>query len=208
IIIQYEIQENNIDPESTSIHDLNEEDGFDEGNCPFTVHGVSGEEYAGMSANALKVTGLQHLQNNGMVLAISRDNEMQSIYNNPQLYPQIFPWLFPYGLGGLCNPRILRNISELKQKQNLLMYHDKQFQLEPQYSLLALHHEQIKQCTTAGFLTVSKQSFAKTAEHLANLDPDVLQNLATRLKNGEKVIPTTDAEKLCFAVIHDVDTIT
>ncbi|KDQ55288.1 hypothetical protein JAAARDRAFT_134432 [Jaapia argillacea MUCL 33604] len=160
-----------------------------------------------MSVNALKATGLRHLQNNGMVLAISRDNEMQSIYNNPQLYPQMFPWLFPYGLGGLRNQQIIKNISELKQKQHLLMYYDKRFQLEPQYPLLALHHEQIKQCTTASFLTASKQNFAKTAEGLANLDPDVLQTLATRLKNGEKVTPQTDAEKMCFAVIHDVDII-
>ncbi|KDQ65197.1 hypothetical protein JAAARDRAFT_110705, partial [Jaapia argillacea MUCL 33604] len=87
------------------------------------------------------------------------------------------------------------------------MYYDKQFQLEPQYPLLALHHEQIKQCTTAGFLTASKQNFAKTTECLANLDPDVLQTLATRLKNGENVTPQTDAEKMCFAVIHDVDII-
>ncbi|KDQ52054.1 hypothetical protein JAAARDRAFT_97162, partial [Jaapia argillacea MUCL 33604] len=57
--------------------------------------------------------------------------------------------------------------------------------LEPQYPLLALHHEQIKQCTTAGFLTAGKQNFAKTTECLANLDPGVLQTLATRLKNGE-----------------------
>ncbi|KDQ52753.1 hypothetical protein JAAARDRAFT_138288, partial [Jaapia argillacea MUCL 33604] len=189
--IQYKTLENNVDSESTSIHDLEEEEGFDQGDCPFAVHGVSGEEYAGMSVNALKTTGLQHLQNNGSVLAIARDNEMQSIYNNPQLYPQMFPWLFPYGLGGLRNPCILKNLSELKQKQHLLMYHDKRFQLELQYPLLALHHEQIKQCTNAGFLTASKHTFAKTAEHLANLDPDVLQNLATRLKNGEKVIPQT-----------------
>ncbi|KDQ50110.1 hypothetical protein JAAARDRAFT_142480, partial [Jaapia argillacea MUCL 33604] len=101
--IQYKPQDNNIDPESTSTHDLHEEEGFDEGNCPFAVHGISGEEYVGMSVNALKATGLQHLQNNGMVLAISQDNEMQSIYHNPQLYPQMFPWLFPYGLCGLHN---------------------------------------------------------------------------------------------------------
>ncbi|KDQ50897.1 hypothetical protein JAAARDRAFT_141166, partial [Jaapia argillacea MUCL 33604] len=123
--IQCKTLENNVDSKSTSIHDLEEEEGFDEGDCPFAVHGMSGEEYAGMSVNALKTTGLRHLQDNGSVLAIARDNEMQSIYNNPQLYPQMFPWLFSYGLGGLCNPCILKNLSELKQKQHLLMYYDK-----------------------------------------------------------------------------------
>ncbi|KDQ53988.1 hypothetical protein JAAARDRAFT_109616, partial [Jaapia argillacea MUCL 33604] len=88
--IQYKTLENNVDSESTSTHDLEEEEGFDQGDCSFAVHSVSGEEYAGMSVNALKATGLQHLQNNGSVLAIARDNEMQSIYNNPQLYPQMF----------------------------------------------------------------------------------------------------------------------
>jgi len=34
----------NKDPESTSIHDMEEEDGTTEGPCPFIVHGITGEE--------------------------------------------------------------------------------------------------------------------------------------------------------------------
>ncbi|KDQ57390.1 hypothetical protein JAAARDRAFT_130514 [Jaapia argillacea MUCL 33604] len=153
--VQHHDAQSNIEPESSSTHDQDDEEGVDDSACPFAVHGVSGEDYAGMSTAALKATGLKHLQDNGKVLAISQDDELQSIYNNPQLYPQMFPWLFPYGLGGLRNPRMDKNVSELGQKQHLLMFHDKQFQLEPYYPLLAFHHEQIKQSTTGGFLTAN-----------------------------------------------------
>ena len=44
----------------------------------------------------------------------------------------MFPWLFPYGLGGLNNmcSHGRRPVSEERRKQQLLMYHDKRFQVD------------------------------------------------------------------------------
>jgi hypothetical protein len=37
------------------------------------------------------------------------------------------------------------------------------------------------------------------------LDQEVLQDLATRLRKGEHVVPTTLEEKKCYQVIRDLD---
>jgi len=95
--------------------------------CSFVVHGLTGEEYSTKSIKAIKAIALKHLKENKNVLAIGHAKDPQSIYNNPQLFPQMMPWLFPYGLGGIANPLIQGNISELKHKRHLLMYYDKRF---------------------------------------------------------------------------------
>jgi len=44
------------------------------------------------------------------------------------------------------------------RKKSLLMYHDKRFQLEPMFPLVAINHEQIKGSTTGGYLLRPKKS--------------------------------------------------
>jgi hypothetical protein len=113
-------------PEATSVFDLATDEGVQNGNCPFVVHGITGEQLTTKTVAAQKGIALQHWNNNGPGLSVSHASETQSIYNNPDLYPQIFPWLFPYGLGGIgATP-----LSDKAHKHYLLMYHDKRFQLD------------------------------------------------------------------------------
>ena len=107
-------------PEGTSVHDMDDEDGTEEGDCAFTVHGLTGEQLEVMTANAIKAKALQHLNSHGKFLAIGHNEHPESIWNNPQLYPQMFPWLFPYGVGGVGS---VDGISENQHKKWLLMYH-------------------------------------------------------------------------------------
>ena len=93
-----------------------------------------------------------------------------SIYNNPQLFPAMLPWLFPYGLGGIGNDMIPHKISTMAHKHLLLMYHDKQFQMDPHFPIIAFNHEQIQQGTTGGYLTTKKSSFNSVTECLLNLE--------------------------------------
>jgi hypothetical protein len=101
VTVEYRWSESNKVPEGTSVFDNEEEDGTVEGDCVFTVHGLTGEICNSMTPNALKALALRHLNSGGKVLAVGHSDQLQSIYNNPQLYPQMFPWLFPYGLGGI-----------------------------------------------------------------------------------------------------------
>ncbi|EPQ51298.1 hypothetical protein GLOTRDRAFT_49318 [Gloeophyllum trabeum ATCC 11539] len=128
-----------------SVHgSLDEEEGTASGPCPLVVHGVTGEQLHMKSIKSLKALAVKHLTSGGQVMAMGHAENLESIYNNPQLYPQIFPWLFPYGLGGIAQPNYYTKISELAHKQHLLMYHDKRFQLDEYFPIIAFNHEQNK----------------------------------------------------------------
>ena len=89
-------------------------------------------------------------------LAVGHREELEGIWQNPALYPQMFPWLFPYGLGGIGGQRHKGTISDAAHKRHLLMYHDKRFQMDHEFCLIAFNHEQIKDATTSGFLMTER----------------------------------------------------
>ena len=97
-------------------------------------------------------------------------------------------------------------VSEEKHKMQLLMYHDKQFQLEALFPLVALNHEQIKNSTTAGYLLADKNKFNDIAERLMSVNESVLGNLIECMKKGS-VKPETDEEKKCFHLLSDLDAV-
>ena len=156
VSIEYKQILHNKTPEGTSVHDMDEEDGTAEGDCAFTVHGLTGQEFNVMTTNTAKMKALQHLNSQGKFLAIGHSEEAESIWNNPQLYPQMFPWLFPYGLGGIGT---VAGISEAEHKRRLLMYHDKRFQVDPDFPFIAFSHEQIKKASSQSFLLADKNIF-------------------------------------------------
>jgi hypothetical protein len=64
------------------------------------------------------------------------------------------------------------------------MYHDKRFQKDPAFALIAFNHEQIQQSTTGGYLTADKAYFADVTERLHSIDCDVLSDISTRLSQN------------------------
>jgi hypothetical protein len=106
VSVEYRPSATNKVSEGTSVHDNLEEDGTVEGQCSFTVHGLTGEAYNSMTPSALKAMALRHLNSGGKVLAVGHSDQLQSMWNNPELYPQMFPWLFPYGMGGIGSTHI------------------------------------------------------------------------------------------------------
>jgi hypothetical protein len=205
VVVDYHQSFINKDPESTAVNDNEEEEGTESGKCPFVVHGLTGEEYSNMSLKAMKAVALKHLTTNGLMLAIGHSAEPLSIYNNPEMFPQMMPWLFPYGYGGFGNVFQEERISELAHKRHLLMYHDKRFQKDPHFPLIAFNHEQIKQCTTAGYLLLEKSKFEDISQRLFDVDIPTLKGLAKRMEDGDRVTPDTDEEKLCFQILKDLD---
>ena len=208
VIVNYtQSMESTQDPESTAVNYVEEYEGTATGECPFMVHGLTGrtlEHLGKIRPYEIKLRAIEHFKSNGKVLGIGQENEPESLYNNPQLYPQMFPWLFPYGLGGMDNSNGVYRVSEEKRKQQLLMYHDKRFQLEPLFPLIALNHQQIKNSTSAGYLLADKAKFADIASRLLNINESVLGDVIERLKDGP-VKPETDEEKACFRLLNDLD---
>ncbi|TFK60401.1 hypothetical protein BDN72DRAFT_752984, partial [Pluteus cervinus] len=107
VTVVYKKSETNKIPETQDLANNEEEDGVESGDCPFVVHGLSGEAMTSKTAETLKGIALKHLNSEGKMLAVGHSEDPEGIYNNPALYPQMFPWLFPYGYGGIgCETEI------------------------------------------------------------------------------------------------------
>ena len=206
VVVEYLSSVHNKALEATSVHDNEEETGTSCGPCPFVVHGITGEEYSTKTLKALKAIAIGHLMKDGKILAVGHASKAESLYNNPQLYPQMMPWLFPYGLGGIGNQyQKSSRISDLMYKRHLLLYHDKRFQKDAHFPLIAFNHEQIKDTVTAGYILSDKQKFEDVTNRLLHIDRGVLTSLCTRMAQEERVIPNTQEEKNCFQLLKDID---
>ena len=117
----------------------------------------------------------------------------------------MFPWLVPYGYGGTGQAHFKRKVSEAEHKKSLLMYHDKHFQTDQYFPIVAFNHEQMKAGITESFLLAKRQKFSEISQRLMSLDNFILSGLIKRLTDGEHVRAETEKEKECFAVLDDLD---
>ena len=202
VSVRYKESTTNKTPEGMSLFDIDDEDGTSEGDCSFTVHGLTGEDLNTMSTTAVKARALQHLNSYGKFLSVGHAEYPESIWNNPDLYPQMFPWLFPYGLGGICS---IKGMSEQEHKRRLLMYHDKRFQTDPTFPFVAFSHERIKASTSQSFLLADKHIFQDITDRLLSLDMNAVNSLMEHLASEGEGKPKTDEEKKCYQVINDLD---
>ena len=204
VSIEYKQSFTNKSAESMSVHETADEEGTAAGPCPFAVHGMMGTAVSNMSPDALKTVALEHLESGGKMLAVGHSEEMVSVFNNPQLYPLMFPWLFPYGSGGIGTTQ-LNHENHLK---HLLMYHDKRFQTDDHFVLIAFHHLQIRNASLASFLVTEKAGFPVMAQRLLTVDFTVLRSLVDRLERGPVASASlTRQEKDCFDLLRDLDVI-
>lgn len=188
VSVQYFHSETNKVEEGTSIFDDAVDDSVVEGKCPFLVHGLTGDQLTTKSVNMLKAIALKHWNNQGGALAVSHGANVQSIYHNLGLYPQMFPWLFPYGLGGIRTT----DLSDTLHKCLLLMYYDKQFQIDVTFPFVAFSHQQVKTSTSAGFLLAETSKFNDIANRLLNVNQNMLTNMSEHMAHGELVKPASD----------------
>lgn len=180
---------------------------LESGPCPFVVNGLTGEELSQMHPDAIKLRAVKHLREEDQnVLLIGHAEKPESMYNNPSLYPMAFPWLFPYGLGGIGSvDHDTMQMSDMMHKRRLLMYHDKRFQLDEYFPLVAFNQEQMKGGTTGGYLLTERRNFNEIADRLMNIDVGILDELSKRLSKGERVKPETPEEMACYKLISDLD---
>jgi len=66
------------------------------------------------------------------------------------------------------------------------MYYDKRFQKDPHFPLIAFNHEQMKESTTAGYLTAERKSFHDITDRLMNVNLEVLSDLTKRMTEGRE----------------------
>lgn len=213
VIVDFKLKDATKDPEATAVNDSEDADETTEGMCSFVVHTLTPEESETLmetdDRRTLRARALEHFHKGGHALAIGHSQDPESIYKNPQLYPQMFPWLFPYGLGGLGNALVFdktRKIGELSRKRQLLMYHDKRFQLDPAFPLVALNHEQIKASTLGGHIFAKKLNFDETADRLSRLKQSVLTELIQQFEDHTfRADPNNQDQVDCMKLISDID---
>lgn len=199
--IMYRCAETNRTREELSSFDDGADQGVEEGECPFIVHGLTGDAVQNKTTEGLKAEALRYLNSQGKFLVIQHATSPESIYNNPILYPSMFPWLFPYGLGGLS----AGVLSESLHKKFLLMYHDKHFQCDVSFPFVAFSHEQIKATTTSGFLLTETSKFQSIVDRLMSVDQKALHRIIDKYGKGEHVRPSDEQEEECFKIINDID---
>ncbi|KAJ7171849.1 hypothetical protein C8R43DRAFT_840907, partial [Mycena crocata] len=85
------------------------------------------------------------------------------------------------------------------------MYHDKRFQTDMYFPMVAFNQEQLKGSSLGSKLMVKRSKFEGVARRLLNTDPEVAASIADRMAEGKHVKPTNDAEKQCFDLLHDLD---
>ena len=163
VAIQYLSMKSNKLPDVSQFDDTTE-DGVETGDVPFVVHGLTGEQLNTKSTKELKGSALKHWNAGGKALMIGREGSLKSIHNDLHLYSQIFPWLFPYELGGIGSTKL----SDKDYKQHLLMYYDKCFQCDPNFTFVAFSHEQVKASTQTGLLMTDLNKFHDIADRLLN----------------------------------------
>ena len=96
-------------------------------------------------------------------------------------------------------------ISEKQHKKQLLMYHDKRFQIDPNFPFIAFSHEQIKMSTSKSFLLAERDSFAAITERILSINGQVLESLTNRMMKEEVVKPQNSEEEKCFRLLNDLD---
>ncbi|KAJ7445308.1 hypothetical protein FB451DRAFT_975292, partial [Mycena latifolia] len=113
-----------------------------------------------------KAVALQHLTREGKMLGIGRSDKPEPMYQNVDAYPGMFPWLFPYGKGGIGHPSHRHIMADITHKRNLLLYHDKRFQTDMYFPMIAFNHEQIKGSSKGSKIFVKRSNFGEIAARL------------------------------------------
>ena len=194
ISMEYQFSESNKIPEATGLNEQEANDGTEFGHCPFRVHGLTEERFQSMTHKQMKMEAMEYSKSGGKLLGIEHCEELESIYNNPQLYPKMFPWLFPYGCGGIGTKKE-NDITDADHIRHLLLYHDKRFQVDPEFSLIIFNHYTIKTSTTSSHLIVNNKRFPEIQNCLLSLSPSAFEDLSKKLKHDSSAAPTTSEEK-------------
>lgn len=191
----------NIPSENLPVYATSDNGGTEDGECSFAISGLTGEELDGMSEQEKKLFALKALRDSEPVVAYGRSSKPESIYNNPHLYTGMFPWLFPYGIGGLKNSLIKKELGRAPHIRWYLMYHDRRFQTDPYFPFLVFNHNQITAAVRGGWLVTEKRHFDNVVERILDLDTSTLNQLIQRGQENGYIVAETEEEKKCCRIL-------
>ncbi|KAF8576052.1 hypothetical protein K439DRAFT_1649385 [Ramaria rubella] len=86
-----------------------------------------------------------------------------------------------------------------------MLYHDKRFQTDPDFPLVAFNHRQIKNSSIGSFLLADRLHFDSIVDRLLSISIPVMTSMTHRMKNNEMVKAVTVEEKACYQLFNDLD---
>ncbi|KZW03468.1 hypothetical protein EXIGLDRAFT_711207 [Exidia glandulosa HHB12029] len=85
------------------------------------------------------------------------------------------------------------------------MYHDKRFQFDKEFAIMAFNQEQVVKGSQAGVFLSSKSKYQRLVDLILSLNIDVFINLADKLVHSPNTKPETAEESACFRVLSELD---
>ncbi|KAF8577640.1 hypothetical protein K439DRAFT_1649036 [Ramaria rubella] len=86
-----------------------------------------------------------------------------------------------------------------------MLFHDKRFQTDPDFPLVAFNHRQIKDSSTRSFLLPDRIHFDSIVDRLLSISIPVLTSMISWMKHNEMVKAVTVEEQACYQLINDLD---
>ncbi|KAJ4487107.1 hypothetical protein C8J55DRAFT_423965, partial [Lentinula edodes] len=128
-------------------------------------------------------------------------------YNNPDLFPGMFPTLYPLGIGGFEDHCQCPAISFEAHVQHLLDQSLRNFRYHHFFSFVALNVIQRRKAHLHTSLSISSNKYDYIASELLAVTPQILSNLAHKLKNESDNSSFTDDEQHAFRLLKEVNII-
>ncbi|KZT58629.1 hypothetical protein CALCODRAFT_432357, partial [Calocera cornea HHB12733] len=154
---------------------------------------------------AMKADALAHcLDNRGSFLLSTPGSRPVQDLRNEYLLTWLFPHLDPFGLGGFDDPRRTPSVSMVRQLAHMLRLADRRYQEEPAFAFIFHNILQKRQSLREVRFAIPEGRHQTIVEHLHSIDPEVLANLAQRLKKNPRAQPITGAEGLALRVLRRI----
>ncbi|KAI0337024.1 hypothetical protein BDW22DRAFT_1340607, partial [Trametopsis cervina] len=93
VIVDYHPASGMTDSESTAVNNHSNEEATDDGQSSFVVHGLTGDQLSAMwkdDPQSIRLKAMKYFAQGGKSLGIGKSDQLESLWNNPQLYPSMF----------------------------------------------------------------------------------------------------------------------
>ncbi|KZT53695.1 hypothetical protein CALCODRAFT_528396, partial [Calocera cornea HHB12733] len=198
------------DPQSAVESDISDRNVFQDAIIEPTDFFVEASGYTTASSStasydAMKADALAHcLDRRGTFLVSTSGTRPVQDFRNEYLLTWMFPHLDPFGLGGFDDPRRSPPVSMSRQLAHMLRLADRRYQQDPAFAFVFHNIIQKRQSLREVRFCIPEGRHQQIVENLQTIDPEVLANLAHRLKGNPSAQPKSPEEVIAMRVLRHI----
>jgi hypothetical protein len=128
-------------------------------------------------------------------------------YNNLSFFPGLYPTLFPYGIGGFEIDLCPTTLAFKNQVKYYMSISDRSFHYHISFIFVLLNILQCQQAHLQTYFTVGKSNFDSVARKLTAVTPALLEALATKLEQEQKLVNPSPEERNALQLLQQVNTL-